>query len=93
MGLIIQMSNYVTRKEAQLRLIRLRRKPRYRRKFTSLRFYLRVQELLGQYSFRLPVRRFLTELFAEVDLLSTSGWENLKERQQQEQEEERTSEE
>lgn len=78
--LIVQLSNYVTRKDAQLRLIRLRRKSRYRKKLESLRFYLRVQELMGVYAFKVPVRRFLTELFGEVDLLSTAGWGRLRER-------------
>ena len=60
--------------------MRLRRKPRYRRKFTSLRFYLRVHELLGRYAFKLPVRRFVTGLFAEVDL-SGAAWAALREHQ------------
>ena len=84
LALIVKLSNYVTRREAQAQLMRLRRRPRYRRKFSSLRFYLRVQELVGGrggYSYRLPVRRFLTDLFGEVDL-SAASWASLRERQQ-----------
>lgn len=58
--------------------MRLRRKPRFRRKFTSLRLYLRVHELLGRYAFKLPVRRFLASLFGEVDL-SGASWAALRE--------------
>lgn len=62
--------------------MRLRRKPRYRRKFTSLRFYLRVHEFMARYAFPLPVRRFVAALFEEVDL-SGASWAGLKEHHHQ----------
>lgn len=68
--------------------MRLRRKPRYRRKFTSLRFYLRVHELMGRYAFPLPVRRFVNAvLFAEVDM-SGAAWAGLREHDHQQQQQE-----
>jgi hypothetical protein len=35
---------------------------------------------MGAYAFKVPVRRFLTELFGEVDLLSSAVWGGLRER-------------
>jgi hypothetical protein len=48
--LIVKLSNYVSKKEAQDKLGKLWRKQRYKRKFRSLRFYLRIHELIGQYT-------------------------------------------
>ena len=70
----MELSNYVTRKTAQQKLIQLRSIPCYREKFTSLSFYVRVRSLMGRYVFNVPVRRFVSELFAHVDWVSSEAW-------------------
>lgn len=41
--------------------------------FTDLCFYSEVSHLLGVYSFRLASRRFIQELFLEVDFARFAG--------------------
>jgi len=64
MDLICSMNNSVKSKQAEASLVKLQRK--WPGIFTDLCFYSDVSNLLGVYNFRLGSRRFIQELFLEV---------------------------
>lgn len=65
LDLVCLMNNSVKAKAAEAALVRLQKK--WPSVFTDLCFYSDVSHLLGVYSFRLASRRFIQELFLEVD--------------------------
>jgi len=64
MDLICSMNNSVKSKQAEASLVKLQRK--WPSIFTDLCFYSDVSNLLGVYNFRLGSRKFIQELFLEV---------------------------
>jgi len=64
MDLICSMNNSVKSKQAEACLVKLQRK--WPAIFTDLCFYSDVSNLLGVYNFRLASRKFIQELFLEV---------------------------
>jgi len=64
MDLICAMNNSVKSKQAEACLVKLQRK--WPAVFTDLCFYSDVSNILGVYNFRLASRKFIQELFLEV---------------------------
>ncbi|CAM9115932.1 unnamed protein product [Discosporangium mesarthrocarpum] len=72
---VAKLSSHISRKEARSRLARMRKSKTHKASFTSsIRVFILVHQLLTNYSFSLPVRRFIFELFEQATL-SSSDWE------------------
>eukprot|EP00752_Nemacystus_decipiens_P007063 g6330.t1 len=73
---VAKLSSHISRKEAMRKLSRMRKDKVYKESFTdSLPVFLLVHQLLADYSFSLPMRRYiLFELFEQV-APGNNSWE------------------
>ncbi|CAM9430060.1 unnamed protein product [Laminaria digitata] len=72
---VAKLSSHISRKEAMRKLSRMRKDKAHKGSFTnSLPMFLLVHQLLADYSFSLPMRRYIFELFEQV-APGTSDWE------------------
>ncbi|CAM9196403.1 unnamed protein product [Hapterophycus canaliculatus] len=72
---VVKLSSHITRKEAMRKLSRMRKDKAHKESFTnSLPVFLLVHQLLADYSFPLPMRRYIFELFEQV-APGTYDWE------------------
>ncbi|CBN77350.1 conserved unknown protein [Ectocarpus siliculosus] len=64
---VVKLSSHISRKEAMRKLSRMRKDKAFKESFTnSLPVFLLVHQLLADYSFSLPMRRYIFELFEQV---------------------------
>ncbi len=71
---IMKLNSSLDKKEGQAALNKLRKNPKVRKLFTSLRFYARVFGMVSKYHFKLSSRRMISQLFNSLDC-SKEAWD------------------
>merc|ERR1712137_1454186 len=59
-----------------LKILGMRKNPKVRKLFTSLRFYARVFDMVSKYHFKLSSRRMISQLFSSLNC-SKEAWDIL----------------
>ena len=73
---ISELSNHIAQKEAHARLMAFKKS--HPEVFTSVKLLVAAHEYLGRYTFQLPVRQFVLNMFhSRIDFFSKDVWTDI----------------